>query len=134
MRAALLTTAIVLLVLVWTWQDRIPDRVAEWLGEGADAATAETPAMAGEPDVAAPPPHDPTLGAADPGYETAAEDVRTVPRRHTVVAGETLPSIAERYYGDPARAADVREANREAIGGEAGGEETLQPGTILTLP
>ena len=81
-------------------------------------------------DVAAPPPHDATLGAADPEYETAAEDVRPVPRRHTVVAGETLQSIAEQYYGDPARAADVREANREAIGGE----ETLRPGTILTLP
>jgi nucleoid-associated protein YgaU len=130
MRVALLTTAIVLLVLVWTWQDRIPGRVAGWFGVGPDAAAIDPPAMAGEPDVAAPPPDHAPLQAADTGYETAAENVRPLPRTHTVVAGETLESIAEQYYGDPERADDVREANREALGGE----ETLPPGTILTLP
>ncbi len=31
--------------------------------------------------------------------------------RHTVKAGETLARIAENYYGDPARAADIARAN-----------------------
>jgi len=139
MRAALLTTAMVLMVLVWTWQDRIP----EWLGEGTAAEATETAGADGPADVAAPPPGErtsPLPGATlhtaeaaprdEPGYQTATDDVRPLPRTHTVTEGETLESIAQQYYGDPDRAEDVLEANRE----QSEDLDPLRAGTILTLP
>lgn len=38
-----------------------------------------------------------------------------VPTRHTVVPGETLWTLAQRYYGDGGRYAEIYEANRAAM-------------------
>jgi len=48
---------------------------------------------------------------------------------HPVQAGDTLASIAERYYGDPKRESVLREANRVRTGGTA-----LLPGSWLFIP
>lgn len=49
---------------------------------------------------------------------------------HAVQDGDTLASIAQRYYGDPTREAVLREANRM----KAAGETALLPGTWLFIP
>src|SRR5262249_29288569 len=58
-----------------------------------------------------------------------AEDGAT-PRRHTVPEGETRGGLAEHYYGDAARSADLRRANAEALAGSS----DLTPGTVLVVP
>jgi LysM repeat protein len=49
---------------------------------------------------------------------------------HAVQEGDTLASIAQRYYADPTREAVLREANRMKSAGENG----LLPGTWLFIP
>ena len=49
---------------------------------------------------------------------------------HPVQEGDTLASIAERYYGEPTRESVLREANR-VPGGDAGG---LLPGSWIFIP
>ena len=49
---------------------------------------------------------------------------------HAVQEGDTLASIAQRYYGDPTREAVLREANRM----KGAGESTLLPGSWLFIP
>ncbi len=55
-----------------------------------------------------------------------AEDVR----RHTVVAEETLYTIAERYYGAGERFVDVYQANRDVLKRP----DRLEVGTVLVIP
>jgi len=62
---------------------------------------------------------------------TAAHRVRAqAVYSHAVQAGDTLASIAQRYYGDPTREAVLREANRMKGAGENG----LLPGSWLFIP
>jgi LysM repeat protein len=49
---------------------------------------------------------------------------------HAVQDGDTLASIAQRYYGDPTREAVLREANRM----KGAAEGSLLPGTWLFIP
>ena len=67
--------------------------------------------------------------ARQPGPETAvsANGART----HVVQSGDTLSSIARRFYGDEARWQLVWNANRGAIGGSP---DDLEVGTVLTIP
>lgn len=51
-------------------------------------------------------------------------------RRHVVTEGETLSSLAERYYGDAAREAMIRQANAETLAAT----EALTPGMVLLIP
>jgi len=53
----------------------------------------------------------------------------TGPRIHTVVEGETLQSIAVKYYGDEKRWMDIYNANKDKI--ERG---VVRPGQILVIP
>ncbi len=46
---------------------------------------------------------------------------------HTVVAGETFATLAQRYYGDPRRAFVLEEANRGSQEGPAVGAELVVP-------
>ena len=50
--------------------------------------------------------------------------------RHTVRAGDTLFSLARRYYGDGDRFIDLYRANRPALKGP----DALEPGTVLIIP
>ncbi len=49
---------------------------------------------------------------------------------HTVAQGDTLSSIAARYYGSSKRWNDIYEANRDVIPNQ----NNLKPGTILAIP
>jgi len=64
------------------------------------------------------------LGAPSSGAE--AQAVYT----HAVQEGDTLASIAQRYYGDPTREAVVREANRM----KGPGPNSLLPGSWVFIP
>jgi nucleoid-associated protein YgaU len=50
--------------------------------------------------------------------------------RHTVAEGETLDSLAERYYGKADRLADILQANRDRIKNL----DQVSPGTVLVIP
>ena len=52
-------------------------------------------------------------------------------RRHTVVSGDSLSSIALRYYGSANRWEDVFDANREALGGDP---DNIREHVVLLLP
>jgi tetratricopeptide (TPR) repeat protein len=71
--------------------------------------------------------------ALDPGNDVAFEalrsevpEARSVP--HRVRRGETLPGLAERYYGDRSRAEVIGEANRLPVTARPA------PGTTLRIP
>jgi nucleoid-associated protein YgaU len=51
-------------------------------------------------------------------------------RRHVVRDGETLRSLARRYYSDEARADAIFQANR----GELAAPDPVLPGTVLVIP
>jgi hypothetical protein len=53
--------------------------------------------------------------------------------RHTVVNGETLWSLAQRYYNDPWRWPRIYEANR-APGGQVEDAHWIYPGEVLVIP
>jgi nucleoid-associated protein YgaU len=50
--------------------------------------------------------------------------------RHIVQEGETLETLAQHYYGDGARAADIQRANEDVL--KEG--PTLAPGMSLIIP
>lgn len=49
-------------------------------------------------------------------------------RRHRVIAGDRWEALAARYYGDPARAAALRQAN------DAAADAPLVPGALVRVP
>lgn len=51
-------------------------------------------------------------------------------RKHTVEEGETLVSLAQRYYGDGDRFAMLYQANRKVLKTP----DSLAPGTVLVIP
>ncbi len=55
----------------------------------------------------------------------------TVPKKriHTVVAGDTLPKLAEKYYGDSTKWKIIYDANKDKIP-----RGQLIPGTVLEIP
>jgi nucleoid-associated protein YgaU len=129
MRAAVLTTACVLAVLV-VWSNlRRTERSAQ------DAPVAAATASDAPADVAAPPPlaaqPAPTADATGDSEGTAYRPATSEPQReHLVRAGETLASLAERYYGDAARAPEIYAANRDRIRDPS----QLHPGQTLVIP
>ena len=77
--------------------------------------------------------------AIDPTNQTAfralQEDVRDVEFiAHTIRAGETLASLAQRYYGDPARAEVIWETNELAPAARLVAGRTLKIPEIPGLP
>lgn len=137
MRAAVLSTIAVLVCLVVYAEYR-----RERFATPPNAASPESPARgsaplpdvaaaAPRPDASAPAPA--VEGSADPAdatYETAARSVDAGARRHVVRDGDDLASIAQHYYGDPARAQEIYEANRDRIRDP----EKLHAGQELTIP
>jgi nucleoid-associated protein YgaU len=51
-------------------------------------------------------------------------------KRHVVQAGETLGTIALKYYGSKARSADILDANNVQLGGK----DRIKPGQVLIIP
>jgi nucleoid-associated protein YgaU len=52
-------------------------------------------------------------------------------RTHTVVRGETLYSLAARYYGKGSRWPEIVAANKDQLGG---GDPKVKPGMVLKIP
>ena len=71
----------------------------------------------------------PTRGKTMSRSEESAE-LEIASRNHTVVEGETLFSLAQRYYGDGDRFADIYRANRRVLKTP----DALAPGTVLVIP
>jgi nucleoid-associated protein YgaU len=68
---------------------------------------------------------------ARPATRSAGEGpAASGPRRHTVVEGETLAALAERYYGDKEKSGEIYRANREVLADP----DALTPGTVLLIP
>jgi nucleoid-associated protein YgaU len=51
-------------------------------------------------------------------------------KRHTVQSGETLATIAQKYYGSKNRAADILDANHVQLGGK----DRIRAGQVLIIP
>jgi len=108
---------------------KLPGQVAAPVSGGASSATTPSPtAPGGAASVVAAPVRSPAPGAA-----TGAGALATDPGRHTIKQGDTLASIAERYYGTKAESAWRRifEANRGSIGDDPA---RLKVGTVIVIP
>ncbi len=66
-----------------------------------------------------------------PDKNTKPAPIKARSGTHVVRSGETLSSIAKSYYGDERRWAAIYEANRSAIGADAG---ALEVGMTLVMP
>lgn len=84
-----------------------------------------------------PPPGDMSVAALGPSGQPAGGSLadglpvkRSGGIRHTVQAGDTLVSLAKRYYGDDSKTADLLRVNRGAIPSP----DQLVPGTVLIIP
>jgi nucleoid-associated protein YgaU len=51
-------------------------------------------------------------------------------RRHTVAQGDTLFSLADRYYSDPSKFVRIYDANKDSLVTP----DRLAPGTVLVIP
>ena len=97
--------------------------------ESAPAATA--PASDTSPVTLAPETANPAAGAAAPSPERAAPTrPGAAGRTHTVVKGDTLFNLAQKYYGDRAKWRDIYNANRDVMPSE----NSLRIGTELKIP
>jgi len=73
-------------------------------------------------------------------WNQAESSLRTpdpVTREHVVVAGDTLASIAERYYGDASLWPIIWAHNRgraDQVGHELADPELIYPGSVLEIP
>ncbi len=92
-----------------------------------DTTDAPPPAPAPEPEPAAPP--------AAPEVAPAAAETPTPPpppppahRTYTVVSGDTLWAIAERFYGDGSKYQRIADASGVA------NPDLIHPGQVLTIP
>jgi nucleoid-associated protein YgaU len=81
--------------------------------------------LAGGPQASGPPAVATTEGGVQGGTSSAH-----AARRYVVRRGDTLRSIAARFYGDEGRWADLYRANRKAIDDP----DSLEVGTSLTIP
>lgn len=57
----------------------------------------------------------PAVAMGPPPFGEIESDLRSEPRTHIVTDGDTLASLAEEYLGDPQRAQEIYEANRQAL-------------------
>lgn len=89
----------------------------------APAANAVSPAPAAAPAV----PRGQTRPTRARAMGRTAEAVLA---RHTVQPGDTLFSLAQHYYGDGDRFADIYHTNRNVLKAP----EPLPPGTVLVIP
>ena len=65
-----------------------------------------------------------------PQRTATTPDPASVPRTHTVQAGDTLSTISSRYYGTPSRWIDIYQANRDRLRSE----NALKVGQVIRIP
>jgi nucleoid-associated protein YgaU len=95
------------------------------------AANAAGPTARPAPRIA-PAPAAPPPPAMPPRGQYRPIKARTAIRatgQHVVQPGETLFSLAQRYYGDGARAHEIYQANRHVLSSP----DQVPPGTVLVL-
>jgi nucleoid-associated protein YgaU len=97
-------------------------------GSGAEPAPTPVSPAATAPSPAASPP---SIIPPSPSPSPAASPSPGAGESYTVGEGDTLASIAERFYGDPALWRRIYDANRQAIGDNP---DSLRLGTVLTIP
>jgi len=71
-----------------------------------------------------------SLGVKAPRQEQLQKDLIPGVRTYTVQSGDTLASIARRFYKSPARWRDIQDANFNTLEGTA----KLKPGMVLMIP
>src|SRR5580693_2886849 len=86
---------------------------------------ADGPAWSTKTETDAPPPPAPEA-AAEPAAEEAAPEA--VVQTYTVVSGDTLWAIAERFYGDGSKYQVIADASGIP------NPDLIQPGQVLTIP
>jgi nucleoid-associated protein YgaU len=92
---------------------------------------ADPDANAGKPPAAVTPsPADPAATRPADARTTARDGDAAGARRHTVREGDTLTSLAKRYYGDEAKSAALFRVNRAVLTSP----NELPPGTDLVIP
>ena len=65
------------------------------------------------------------------GARTSSRPVASgASQTHTVVAGDTLSAIAERYFGDARQTTKILDANRDLLVSP----EKIRPGQVLRIP
>jgi outer membrane autotransporter protein len=102
---------------------------------------ADGPAWSTKTETDAPPPPEPEAApepaaeeaAAEPVEEAVAEPVaepapEPEPRTYTVVSGDTLWAIAERFYGDGSKYQVIADAS------DVPNPDLIHPGQVLTIP
>jgi LysM repeat protein len=94
---------------------------------------ADGPAWSSKTETDAPPPEPVAAAesatAAGPAVEEAAEETTPEPARtYTVVSGDTLFAIAERFYGDGNKYQVIADASGVA------NPDLIYPGQVLTIP
>jgi LysM repeat protein len=101
---------------------------------------ADGPAWSTKTETDAPPPPEPEAEAAAPEAAAAAEEPAPQPeappptpepagpRTYTVVAGDTLWAISERFYGDGSKYQVIADASGIS------NPDLIQPGQVLTIP
>lgn len=80
------------------------------------------------------PPSQPRATAHAPSLAAPAntpDHAASTPRTHTIVDGDTLPDLAERYLGLRARHGEIYELNRERL---RRGPDELPIGTVIKIP
>lgn len=100
---------------------------------------ADGPAWSTKTETDAPPPPEPVAEepvseeAAEPASEAPVEEAAAEPappevRSYTVVSGDTLWAIAERFYGDGSKYQVIADASGVA------NPDLIHPGQVLTIP
>ncbi|MBX3389469.1 MAG: LysM peptidoglycan-binding domain-containing protein [Phycisphaeraceae bacterium] len=77
-------------------------------------------------------PRDPAniQGKPTPRSPTISEEIPTATRTHTVVRGDTLTGISQKYYGTIRQIDFILKANREVLSRA----DELRPGQVLKIP
>jgi nucleoid-associated protein YgaU len=93
------------------------------------SADGKPPASVGSPPAGAP--DAPASGQRTvPARRTARTVEATAARKHTVVEGDTLYGLAERYYGDGELFVELYQSNRAVLKRP----DRLEVGTVLIIP
>ena len=101
-------------------------------GQSAAQATATSATAAGTtPSPAASPPRLPSPQAGASPAASPSPTLAAGEQAYTVEAGDTLGSIAQKFYGDSSQWRKIYDANRSALGDNP---DAIKPGTQIRIP
>jgi nucleoid-associated protein YgaU len=100
-----------------------------WVGGGTPTPTVAPASPIAAPTPSPPPPSPPSVPTPSPSPSPSPSPAAG--ESYTVADGDTLATIAERFYGDPTLWRPIYEANRTAIGDNP---DNVRVGTTLRIP